>query len=379
MRRWIERQRYFLDITLSALLRRKRKNISLVAVFALVVFLIASVLFFTRAIRTEALQLLAASPEIVIQRTVAGRHDLIPVGYVEKVEAIRGVQHVASRLWGYYYHMASRGTYTVMADADSGLRDDEALIGNGVFRTWGTVEDNKLYFRAFDGKAIAVKIRQVLDGRTDIVSADLILVNFRLFRRMFGIPDDLATDLVASVRNLKECPTIAEKIVAALPDTRPILREEIQRTYNAVFDWRSGYVLVLLSSAAAAFILFAWDKASGLSAAERSEIGILKALGWDTADILTLKFWEGTVICLAAFLIGTVGAFAHVFFADAVLFEHALRGWAVLYPAHHPLPDIRMGDLAALFFLTVAPYTLCTIIPAWQIAATDPDAVTRQA
>jgi ABC-type lipoprotein release transport system permease subunit len=378
MRRWIERQRYFLDLTLSSLMRRKRKNISLVAVFALIVFLIASVLFFTRAIRFEALALLADAPEIVIQRNVAGRHDLIPLDYLEKIRAIRGVHHAESRLWGYYYHMASRATYTVMAQAASGLADDEVLIGNGVFRTWGTVKEGRLYFRSFDGRAVAARIQKVLTAATDLVAADLIVVNPRLFRRLFGMPEGLATDLVARVRNVQECPTIAEKILAALPDTRPILREEILRTYHAVFDWRSGYVLVLLTSAAAAFVIFAWDKASGLSDSERTEIGILKALGWDTADVLLLKFWEGAVIGLAAFLLGAIGAYLHVFFADATLFEHALRGWGLLYPSYHPVPDIRIGDLAVLFFLTVAPYTLATIVPAWQVAATDPETVMRQ-
>jgi len=48
------------------------------------------------------------------------------------------------------------------------------------------------------------------------------------------------TDLVLRVRNPKEIPTIAVKIAELLPDTRIILREEILRTYDAVFSWREG-------------------------------------------------------------------------------------------------------------------------------------------
>ena len=124
------------------------------------------------------------------------------------------------------------------------------------------------------------------------------------FRRIFGVDQGYFTDLAATVRNINECPTIAEKITALLPDSRPILREEILRTYTSLFDWRSGYVIVLLAGAVLAFLIFAWDKATGLTAEERSEIGILKALGWDTGDVLLLKFWEGMVVCLTAFLIG---------------------------------------------------------------------------
>ena len=57
--------------------------------------------------------------------------------------------------------------------------------------------------------------------------------------------------------------------------------EEILRTYESIFDWREGIVLVLLSGAILAFAIFALEKASGLSGDEKREIGILKAIGWE--------------------------------------------------------------------------------------------------
>ena len=38
------------------------------------------------------------------------------------------------------------------------------------------------------------------------------------------------------------------------------------------------------------------DKASGPSAQERREIGILKAVGWATRDVIHMKLWEATLI-----------------------------------------------------------------------------------
>ena len=136
-------------------------------------------------------------------------------------------------------------------------------------------------------------------------------------------------------------------------------------------------MIVILMGALLAFIIFAWDKASGLSQEERKEIGILKAIGWETSDVILMKFWEGMAISLSSFLVGALLAYVHVFFASSALFEPALKGWAVLYPRFKPIPFIDASQLAALFFLTVVPYTVATIIPSWRAATVDPDSVMR--
>jgi ABC-type lipoprotein release transport system permease subunit len=136
-------------------------------------------------------------------------------------------------------------------------------------------------------------------------------------------------------------------------------------------------LVVVMGVAVLAFIIFAWDKATGLSADERKEIGILKSIGWETSDVLLLKFWEGAVISLSAFLLGVILAYGHVFFFSASLFEQALKGWAVLYPRFKLTPAVDPYQLAVLFFLTVIPYTVTTIIPSWRAATIDPDAAMR--
>ena len=65
----------------------------------------------------------------------------------------------------------------------------------------------------------------------------------------------------------------------------------------------------MLAGTVLAFLIFTADRAAGLSAEEKREIGILKAIGWETADILQLKMYQGAVISLVAFLVGTVLAY----------------------------------------------------------------------
>jgi ABC-type lipoprotein release transport system permease subunit len=144
-----------------------------------------------------------------------------------------------------------------------------------------------------------------------------------------------------------------------------------------MFDWRGGMVVVILGVAVLSFIIFAWDKATGLSAEERKEIGILKSIGWETGDVLLLKSWEGVIVSLTAFLAGVILAYCHVFFFSASLFDHALKGWSILYPEFRLTPAIDSYQLAILFFLTVVPYSVATIIPSWRTATIDPDAAMR--
>ncbi|OQX46193.1 MAG: ABC transporter permease, partial [Candidatus Sedimenticola endophacoides] len=99
--------------------------------------------------------------------------------------------------------------------------------------------------------------------------------------------------------------------------------------------------------------------------------------GWETADVLRMKFWEGAVISLSAFILGYLSAYAHVFYGSATLFEPVLKGWAVLYPEFQLTPFIDGLQVATLFFFTVFPYIVATIIPIWKASITDPDAVMR--
>ena len=296
---------------------------------------------------------------------------------MDKIKKIWGVQSVKARLWGYYYDPTNNANYTLMVDGN--LQDDpgKIIIGNGVARNLLARENGIIPFKAYDGSYLFLKIKNVLSFSSELVSSDLILVAEEDFKKIFALSDGYSTDLVLKVRNPNELDTIATKITEIFPDTRPVLRKEILSTYDAVFDWRGGMIVVILSAAVLAFIILAWDKATGLSAEERKEIGILKALGWETSDVLLMKYWEGVVVSLSSFILGVLLAYLHVFFSSSVVFEPALKGWSVLYPDFRLTPFINVYQVATLFFLTVIPYTVATIVPSWRAATVDPDSVMR--
>ncbi len=375
MKRWIDRQRNVLDFTLAGLSRRRGKNLALLLVYSLVVMLLASVSFFTGALRNEAKSVLKDVPEIVVQRQVMGRHDPIPLAYKERIKTIRGVTNVHERLWGYYFMEGAN--YTIMTREERPLGEGSAALGSGVSRLLRIGKGDAIALRGHDGAMLSLDVHEILPAGAELVSADLIIVSREDFTALFGVGRTIATDLVVQVRNPREAATVAAKIAEAFPDTRPILRDEISRTYDAVFDWRSGMMVVILAVGLLSFMILAFEKASGLSAEERREIGALKAIGWETADVILMKAWEAISISLTAFLAGTILAYIYVFFASAPLFHQALKGWSVLYPEFRLIPAINPYEIATLFLLTVVPYIIATIAPSWKASIVDPDSVMR--
>ena len=377
MRAFLEQQKYLIDYTLAALLRRKTRNIGLLLVYTLLVFLFASALLLGQGLRREAAILLQDAPEVIVQRLVAGRHDLLPAAWLETLRRIRGVGTVQGRLWGYYYDPVVKANYTLMVAPERQLAKGEIVVGAALARVRQIGIGDYLGLRAANGQPLPLKVTGILDTPSELLSADLLLLSEASFRALFDFPPDVYTDAVLTVRNPREARTVAEKIVLAFPDSRPILRSEILRTYDAVFNWREGMLFVVLGALLLAFAILAWDKAAGLSAEEKREIGILKAIGWETGDILRMKLWEGALLSLTAFLVGYTLAWWQVFHGGARLFMPVLKGWAVLYPDFQLTPAVDGQQILVLLAVTVLPYIIATLIPSWRAAIADPDAAMR--
>ncbi len=377
-----------LDHTLSSLWRRRLKNLSVLLVFAGVIFLIASFQLVTRALTETAEQALVAAPEITIQKMSAGRQVAVPLAYSEKLSGIFGIRRVVPRVWGYYFDEVSGANYTVLGlerdrmpasgqldlvldqgESPAPGRSGAALIGRSVQQGLERKGGSLLSLFRPDLSMVSFTVAGVFKEETDILTNDLIVLDIDDARDLFLVPEDVATDLCVYVANQREVPTIAKKIADALPDTRVVTRAQIRKTYQVVFGWRSGFASVCLLTALAAFVIFAWDKASGLSPEERREISILKLLGWETRDILAIRLWEGILVAGLAFVLGCTLAYIHVAFFGASLFRPVMVGWSVISPSLRLAPTVQLSQFLLIFCFSVLPYMAATVIPAWSCAS----------
>jgi ABC-type lipoprotein release transport system permease subunit len=390
----IEKQLNILDYALSSLWRRRMKSLSVLLVFATVIFLLASFQMVTQALSDKAAQVLAHTPEITLQKMSVGRQEAIPLAYKDNLSEIFGIRRVVPRIWGYYFDEVRLANYTVMGlDVNTmpeGARLDTTLakgtmpgpedeepgrvaIGHSIKKALDLSGRNTFSLFRPDLTLKPFTVSGEFSQDTDILTHDLIVMGLADARDLFAIPAGLVTDLCVYVANPKEIETIAKKISEALPSVRVLTRPQIQKTYQVVFGWRSGFGSICLLTALAAFAILAWDKASGLSPEERREIAILKVLGWETSDILAVRFWESVIVSGLACILGLTAAYVHVVYFAGSLFRPVLMGWSVLRPDLRLVPSMAAGDILLIMAFTVIPYLAATVIPAWRSATVPAD------
>jgi ABC-type lipoprotein release transport system permease subunit len=383
-----------LDYALYSLKRKLFKNVSVFSIFTLVIFLFGSFQLVSKALTEAAETILATAPDITVQQMSAGRQVSIAASAKTEIAEIFGIKKTDERIWGYYFDEDNGANYTVIGvqpQFDNPPKTRLLDLAEGRLPVAGergkvVVSENirhhlqlgtRKHFSLFRPDLSQASFETVgqFDRKGDILTADLILMGLPDARDLFAIPEGFVTDLLVYVANPNEIETIAVKISDTLPGSRVITRNQILKTYKVVFNWRSGLGTICLLTALAAFVILAWDKASGLSQEEMKEVGILKILGWQTNDIIFLRFCESLSVSLLAFLTGYLLAWVHVVFFDGALFRPVFLGWSVVRPAFSLVPPFAVDDLLLVFSISVIPYLCATAVPAWRAASVRADSV----
>ena len=387
---------YLIEYAINAILRQRYKNIFIATTLTFLIFLLTSIFFITNSIKYELNATVDALPEIVVQKIKAGRHYDIETHATEEILAITGVVDAVARVWGYYYFENAGVNFSIVGVDEfeaqykeslkrvvdtTGLMDAQGsamVIGIGVKET---MQNNyyKDYFNFIkpDGTLKRVDIVGVFDGDTQLESNDMIVMSKADVREIFDIPQTKATDIVVKVSNPDEVATIAAKIKLIFPDSRIITKNDLNISYQNIFDYKSGIFLALFVVSLFTFFIIIYDKSSGLSSEEKREIGILKAIGWRVDDVLKEKFYEGFIISFFSYMIGVIAAVGFVYIFQAPLLQNIFTGYSQLKTSFE-LPFIfDVQTLFLVFFLSVPIYIAATIIPSWKIATLDADEVIR--
>ena len=390
---------YTMDFAIRGLLRQKTKNLSICCLFALIVFLFSGIDFMCNAVYQETLKAVRYQPAIIVQNMRAGRQVPIDLASLDRIGKIFGVAGVWGRVWGYYFDPYTGANYTIVGDPGdltetweltrepsdpeasdqrtAALKHGEALIGEGVRTARRLSANGVLNFQNYAGNPVSFRVKGSFAATVSLWTHDLIVLTERDARQLFGLDPGTAWDIAVDVPNQIEVPKVGEKIVNSVPGARVIATNQLERTYGSSYGFRSGVLLSTSMVCLLAFLILAYDRVARLSREEQQEIAILKALGWQTRDVIRLSMLQSVILSLTGFLAGVILSYYHVFFAGAPLLRIVFSGWSVLYPPHPLPPSLDLSKLFGLMFLTVVPYMAVGIIPVWRASVKDPDEVFR--
>ncbi len=374
-----------LEYALISMRRRWKKQLLLIIIYTLVVSFFASFIFLTASLKKMSRETLSAIPDLWIQNVAGGRLLPMDASLTDSLRKIRGVQKVIPRVWGYYYDSPTGAVFTVLASdslfpaallfnmqgdfiADSAT----ALCGSGFLELHNLHVGDRLNLVNSRGQLKSFRIGGVFSMESDLLTRDLIILSFSAARDILGLKNGQVTDIALKVANSDEVETIGVKISRKYPAVRVVSKEQIQITYDALFSWRGGLFMFGAVFSLLAFLILAWDRASGLSRDESRELGILKGIGWQINDVLWIKFWEGIIISLTATLSGIILGYLHIFVFNAFFLKGFFIGWSVLYPDFNLPVIINPADIFMILLLSLIPYLSATVIPAWKGAVTDP-------
>ncbi|MFB0502614.1 MAG: ABC transporter permease [Candidatus Bathyarchaeia archaeon] len=383
----------FVEYAFRSLFTYKTRTVAIIVSLTIAIMVLGSTIFVSDGLLREAQLSVETAPDITVQNMGAGRVVPLPYTYAEYLGRFLDVKKIVPRVWGYVY-LQDR-IYTLMGIDPSTTPIAEELgftLESGRF--FSANEKNVAVIGSHVGDSLNIRLNDevriaevhavysftvigIFDSDVSLFASDLILIDIETSRDFLDLPPETATDLCIYLDDESKIPSIASMITQVYPDLRVITRESMKDAYASTYGLRSGYVSVLWFICLISVILVAWNQASSASVEAQREVGILKALGFSTSNILEIRFLETLML---GFISASIGVFLAIFYdlyLGAPIIRNFMLGWTAIYP-DFPVPIyISFGSLLSLYAAAIVPLLVGTLIPAWKSAITEPDVVMR--
>jgi len=339
----------------------------------------ATVLLLTQAWTTTATNLIEAGPSLVVRRLEHGTWQPLPIEPARKAAmGVVGVVRATARVWGVVTGPA--GAVTILGvtpeqaaqltelgltppaigEAVLGPGLSETLSGNPRLQLTGTTETT-------------FNIGGRLPRSTSLALHDVILLTPFNARELLGLAPDEASDLAIDVFHEAEEEAILPDLAAAFPfQVRITTKREAVGAAVSLLSRSGGLTVMLIVPALLALtLLIATALRSG--SGSRRDIGLYKALGWTTGDLISLHLYKSLAIGLPASALGLALSYTLVFWPGVTWPGAMFLSWQGPPPRLTLDPSGAGLVLLAVAALVLTPWILASVIPSIRGAVTDPD------
>ncbi len=390
----------YFGIACQYLRKNKYQALSLIIPLTFIIFLLAAMSFFRAGVEKDALLSVHHFPDILLQQQVGGHSETLRFyQYRAFLEGLEELKAFYPRAWGYVQFKNQKEqdkSFLVMgiptAAIQSGdfmqmtleqglfISDDEeftGVIGKALARSMNCAVGDTVQIQLPGAHIpVPVKVVGIFTSSVQIYSADLMVVSLATARKILGLLPFLeeSSDVLVYLKNPQSAALVADTIAAQaqVMGARPISKEVMLAMTEQAFGQKSGTFQLLWLILLINVVLIAWSLMSQLTFGYKKEIGILKAIGWDTGDVIALKTIETLIIGFTSTTAGILGGIVYMLF-DAPLLKSFIIGWTSVYP-DFPIPlYIEWSTVFILICLGVFPLLAGTIFPIWKIGSEDPD------
>ncbi|HHD72463.1 MAG TPA: FtsX-like permease family protein [Epsilonproteobacteria bacterium] len=382
---------FFYFLTLEFFKERK-KHIGVISISLVILFLLSSVLFISSSIRHSLAKTIAWEPDFVVQRVQGGARVDLPAAWIDEIISIHGIEEVTPRVYGRYFfkskensaliigvdfrdEQSHRALRKMMDDTDlkQVLQGDKMLVGEGVSNYLKAHFYPRDYtFLTPKGEFKTVEIFKILPSGGNLLSNDMIIMPIALAQEVLGLNEEEVSDIAFNVPNDDEWANAADKVSALHYDLRVINKEDIEKAYENLYNYKGGIFLILFLITMVTFMLILYQRYAMVYSSERRHIGLLRALGWSIHDVLKLKFFETMMVVVVSFVLGVTLAYFYVFVLGAPLLREIFLGGANLHNKVTLVPVLDFTVLSTIFLIYAVPFVSAVLIPVWKIAVTDP-------
>jgi ABC-type lipoprotein release transport system permease subunit len=376
---------------------RRYKVRTLVILICLIVAaaVFSSVAFIKDGLVAEGQLSLKNAPDITVQGMAAGRQTFVETANIGYIQEAPGVGIVEPRIWGYgnvgnsLIVVIGVNVQSVMVDQSAALpiasgrflipdQNKTIVIGQAVADLVDAKVGSVLSILTESVQAQQYTVVGIFDSASSIYSADMIVMNINDARILFNVPEDKATDIAVYLSD-RSMSNVVAKEIGDLPNTRVVTKDILLQAQDTTYGARSGYFSVVWYIVLLAVAIVAFNQTVVVGHESKFEVGLLKALGFSTSDVIQIRLIESLTLGVIA---GTLGVAFGIFY-DAVLrapvISDFMLGWATLYPNYSLPLFFNAQTILLIYSITIVPLLFATVIPSWLNATVDPDIAMRGA
>ncbi len=328
----------------------------------------------SQGVRYQASLSVAAGADLYISRSQYGRNGPVALTEAERIKAMPGVLRVVPRIVGRTYLGEELAVIVGIDAPENSLAPDQLLLGRSLARRLDLEPGDSYHFSLFP--ALPFTVAGLLDENLSIWSTSMVVVPFQAAAQIFKLPD-MASELLVYCR-----PGTADRVAEELSSigkpwdmtpplriqTRSLVERYVQRGFGIQAGTFSMLYITAFGLAVPALLIL-----SGLGRGQRrQEIGIMKATGWQTLEVMELMVIENILLALMASIMSLLLAMLWLKAGNGIGIAQLFISGSGLVP-DFPVPSC-FTPLPALFsFLFGLVLTLLgTMVSTWRAAVTPP-------